>query len=146
MKQRTNRQGANVIAVAVRMAGGPSRVAPLLGVSRSQVHRWIEAGTMSRAIYSHVAALAKLTGIRIEFLGGDPELRVDRERATQTAARANAKAAIGKNSKVSASRPEPRNLKLSTVRKDGLASSLAHSASGHPRGAEVKGALRVEQS
>jgi len=71
MKQRGNRGSANVIAVAVRIAGGPSRVAPLLGVSRSQVHRWIEAGTMARAIYMHVAALAKLSGIKIEFLGGD---------------------------------------------------------------------------
>jgi hypothetical protein len=65
------REGTNIVAAAVHIAGGPQRVAQALGVSRSQIYRWIAAGTMSHAIYIHVSALAKLSGIRTQFLGGE---------------------------------------------------------------------------
>jgi len=65
------REGTNIVATAVYIAGGPQRVAQALGVSRSQIYRWIAAGTMSHAIYFHVSALAKLSGIGTQFLGGE---------------------------------------------------------------------------
>ena len=70
MNARPLRQ-VNVVATAVRIAGGPQRVARSLSVSRSQVYRWIKAGTMAHAIYIHVAKLANLTGIDAQFLGGN---------------------------------------------------------------------------
>jgi hypothetical protein len=65
------REGTNIVATAVYIAGGPRRVAQALGVSRSQIYRWLAAGTMSHAIYIHVSALAKLSGIGTQFLGGE---------------------------------------------------------------------------
>lgn len=62
---------ANVVAAAVRILGGAQKVADSLGVSRSQVYRWIKARTMARATYLHVAKLASLSGIDTGFLGGD---------------------------------------------------------------------------
>ena len=61
---------ANVVAAAVRILGGAQKVADSLGVSRSQVYRWIKARTMERATYLHVAKLASLSGIDTGFLGG----------------------------------------------------------------------------
>jgi DNA-binding phage protein len=62
---------ANVVAAAVRILGGAQNVADSLGVSRSQVYRWIKARSMARATYIHVAKLASLSGIDTGFLGGD---------------------------------------------------------------------------
>jgi hypothetical protein len=62
---------ANVVAAAVRILGGAQKVADSLGVSRSQVYRWIKARSMARATYMHVAKLASLSGIDTGFLGGD---------------------------------------------------------------------------
>src|SRR5450755_4825248 len=62
---------ANVVAAAVRILGGAQTVADLLGVSRSQVYRWIKARTMAHATYFYVAKLASLSGIDTAFLGGD---------------------------------------------------------------------------
>jgi hypothetical protein len=42
-----------------------------LSVSRSQIYRWIKAGSIAHAIYIHVAKLANLTGIDAQFLGGN---------------------------------------------------------------------------
>jgi hypothetical protein len=53
------------------MLGGAQKVADALGVSRSQVYRWIKARSMAHATYVHVAKLATLSGIDIGFLGGD---------------------------------------------------------------------------
>jgi transcriptional regulator with XRE-family HTH domain len=61
---------ANVVAAAVRILGGAQKVADALGVSRSQVYRWIKARSMARATYIHVAKLANLSGIDTGFLGG----------------------------------------------------------------------------
>ena len=71
MPSSKKREGTNIVAAAVHIAGGPQRVAQALGVSRSQIYRWLAAGTMSHAIYIHVSALAKLSGIRTQFLGGE---------------------------------------------------------------------------
>ena len=62
---------ANVVAAAVRILGGAQKVADSLGVSRSQVYRWIKARTMANATYFYVAKLASLSGIDTGFLGGD---------------------------------------------------------------------------
>jgi len=62
---------ANVVAAAVRILGGAQKVADSLGVSRSQVYRWIKARTMAHATYFYVAKLASLSGIDPGFLGGD---------------------------------------------------------------------------
>jgi len=62
---------ANVVAAAVRILGGAQKVADSLGVSRSQVYRWIKARTMAHATYFYVAKLATLSGIDTGFLGGD---------------------------------------------------------------------------
>ena len=69
MRSRKKREGTNIVAAAIHIAGGPRRVAQALGVSRSQIYRWLAAGTMSRAIYIHVSGLAKLSGIPAQFLG-----------------------------------------------------------------------------
>lgn len=71
MPSNKKREGTNIVATAVYIAGGPRRVAQALGVSRSQIYRWLAAGTMSHAIYIHVSALAKLSGIGTQFLGGE---------------------------------------------------------------------------
>ena len=73
-EQMTNEHGreeVNVVAAAVRIAGGPKRVAEILSISRSQVYRWINARTMANATYIYVAKLARLSGIQTQFLGGD---------------------------------------------------------------------------
>jgi hypothetical protein len=62
---------ANVVAAAVRILGGAQKVADSLGVSRSQVYRWIKARSMARATYMYVAKLASLSGIDTGFLGGE---------------------------------------------------------------------------
>jgi len=67
---------ANVVAAAVRILGGAQNVADSLGVSRSQVYRWIKARSMARATYIYVAKLASLSGIDTGFLGGDPSLNI----------------------------------------------------------------------
>ena len=71
MRSGKKREGTNIVAAAIHVAGGPRRVAQALGVSRSQIYRWLAAGTMSRAIYIHVSGLAKLSGIPAQFLGGE---------------------------------------------------------------------------
>jgi hypothetical protein len=71
LRSSKKREGTNIVAAAIHVAGGPRRVAQALGVSRSQIYRWLAAGTMSRAIYIHVSGLAKLSGIPAQFLGGE---------------------------------------------------------------------------
>jgi len=71
MSNEQGREEVNVVAAAVRIAGGPKRVAEMLSISRSQVYRWINARTMANATYVYVARLARLSGIQTQFLGGD---------------------------------------------------------------------------
>ncbi len=71
MNNGRGREEVNVVAAAVRIAGGPQRVAKLLQISRSQVYRWMNARTMANATYVYVAKLASLSGIQTQFLGGD---------------------------------------------------------------------------
>jgi hypothetical protein len=71
MSNEQGREEVNVVAAAVRIAGGPKRVAEMLSISRSQVYRWINARTMANATYMYVAKLARLSGIQSQFLGGD---------------------------------------------------------------------------
>jgi hypothetical protein len=71
MSNEHGREDVNVVATAVRIAGGPKRVAEILCISRSQVYRWINARTMENATYIYVAKLARLSGIQAQFLGGD---------------------------------------------------------------------------
>jgi hypothetical protein len=81
---------ANVVAAAVRILGGAQTVADSLGVSRSQVYRWIKARSMARATYFYVAKLANLSGIEAAFLGGDGSPAVshgDKEASAKQASR-----------------------------------------------------------
>ncbi len=60
---------SSAVLAAVRIAGGPDKVAELLGVHRSQVYRWIRARTMARARYQYVETLADLSGVDMRLLG-----------------------------------------------------------------------------
>ena len=59
----------SAIRMAILRIGGPSEAAKKLGVSRSQVYRWVARGDMSVAEYRSVSLLAKLSGVEMEFLG-----------------------------------------------------------------------------
>jgi hypothetical protein len=78
------RADVNMVAASVRIAGGALRVAHLLGVSRSQVYRWINAGTMAHATYLYVAKLSRISGIDMRLLGGDESSLSNRPLPIQT--------------------------------------------------------------
>ncbi len=61
----------NLVAAAVKLAGGVSKVAKKLRVSRPTVYKWIAAGTMREAPHYCVVALSKLSGVPVEQLGGE---------------------------------------------------------------------------
>lgn len=65
------RTEVNMVAAAVRIAGGALRVAQFLDVSRSQVYRWINARSMARATYVYVAKLSNVSGIDMQLLAGE---------------------------------------------------------------------------
>jgi DNA-binding transcriptional regulator YdaS (Cro superfamily) len=71
VQMRRQRQNVNLVAAAIKIAGGVSKVAKELGVSRPTVYKWIAAGTMSEAPHHCVMALSKLSGIPPEQLGGE---------------------------------------------------------------------------
>ena len=66
------RQGvtrSNLVAAAVRLAGGPSAVAAICGVSRQTIYDWIEERRVERLI--DALRLSRASGIPIEKLAGD---------------------------------------------------------------------------
>ena len=62
----------NVVGAAVELAGGVSKVAQELQVSRQTVYNWIAAGSMFRARYCDVVALSRLSGVPVEKLTNQP--------------------------------------------------------------------------
>jgi len=54
----------NAVRFAVRKAGGPTRVASLLGVSGSSVHYWINSNNVPK--YEMAKKLAELAGVKLE--------------------------------------------------------------------------------
>jgi hypothetical protein len=66
------RQGVtrpNLVAAAVRLAGGPSAVAAICGVVRQTIYDWIDERRVERLI--DALRLSRASGIPIEKLVGD---------------------------------------------------------------------------
>ena len=66
------RQGVtrpNLVAAAVRLAGGPSAVAAICGVARQTIYDWISERRVERLI--DALRLSRASGIPIEKLAGD---------------------------------------------------------------------------
>jgi transposase-like protein len=59
-----------MVEAAVELAGGVTRVAKELGVSRQAVYNWIAVGDMTKARFKHTAALSKLSKVPIQRLMG----------------------------------------------------------------------------
>ena len=68
---RREEKSLNMVAAAVKICGGTTEVSRKLGVSRKTVYRWVVTGDMKTALYKHVVALSKLSGIPPEQLAGD---------------------------------------------------------------------------
>lgn len=58
----------NIILTAVQILGGPSEAARELGVSRSQIYRWIRLGRMGQAETRHTLLLSQQSGVDIQYL------------------------------------------------------------------------------
>jgi hypothetical protein len=60
------------VLAAVKLAGGVSKVAGILDVSRPAVYAWIHRGRLvNQKTYDNAAALNRLTGVRVDqILGG----------------------------------------------------------------------------
>jgi hypothetical protein len=59
----------NLVAAAVRLAGGPSAVAAICGVARQTIYDWIDERRVERLI--DALRLSRASGIPIEKLAGD---------------------------------------------------------------------------
>ena len=59
----------NLVAAAVRLAGGPGAAATICGVSRQTIYDWINERRVERLIYA--LRLSRASGVAIENLAGD---------------------------------------------------------------------------
>jgi DNA-binding XRE family transcriptional regulator len=59
----------NLVAAAVRLAGGPAAVGRICGVSRQTIYDWINERRVERLI--DALRLSRASGIAIENLAGD---------------------------------------------------------------------------
>src|ERR1700746_2906710 len=59
----------NLVAAAVRLAGGPAAVARICGVSRQTIYDWINERRVERLI--DALRLSRASGVAIENLAGD---------------------------------------------------------------------------
>ena len=59
----------NLVAAAVRLAGGPSSVAAICGVARQTIYDWISECRVERLI--DALRLSRASGVPIENLAGD---------------------------------------------------------------------------
>lgn len=59
----------NPVKEAVSMAGGPTRVANLCGISSATVHNWIKARRVKDLI--HAMKLAEASGVELKELAGE---------------------------------------------------------------------------
>jgi hypothetical protein len=69
---KTHKSGSskdtNMVAAAVKAAGGPTKVANANDVSRQTVHSWIRAGSMAEFALRYALWLSKASGIALEKL------------------------------------------------------------------------------
>ena len=67
--RRTGVSKPNLVAAAVRLAGGPSAAATICGVSRQTIYDWINERRVERLI--DALRLSRASGVAIENLAGD---------------------------------------------------------------------------
>jgi transposase-like protein len=67
--RRTGVSRPNLVAAAVRLAGGPAAVARICGVARQTIYDWINERRVERLI--DALRLSRASGIPIENLAGD---------------------------------------------------------------------------
>ena len=67
--KRTGVSKPNLVAAAVRLAGGPGAAATICGVSRQTIYDWINERRVERLI--DALRLSRASGVAIENLAGD---------------------------------------------------------------------------
>jgi DNA-binding XRE family transcriptional regulator len=67
--RRTGVSKPNLVAAAVRLAGGPGASATICGVSRQTIYDWINERRVERLI--DALRLSRASGVAIENLAGD---------------------------------------------------------------------------
>src|SRR5713226_845228 len=67
--RRTGVSKPNLVAAAVRLAGGPGAAATICGVSRQTIYDWIKERRVERLI--DALRLSRASGVAIENLAGD---------------------------------------------------------------------------
>ena len=67
--RRTGVSKPNLVAAAVRLAGGPGAAATICGVSRQTIYDWINERRVERLI--DALRLSRASGVAIENLAGD---------------------------------------------------------------------------
>src|SRR6202047_5324892 len=67
--RRTGVSKPNLVAAAVRLAGGPGAAATICGVSRQTIYDWINERRVERLI--DALRLSRASGVAIEHLAGD---------------------------------------------------------------------------
>ena len=67
--KRTGVSKPNLVAAAVRLAGGPGAAATICGISRQTIYDWINERRVERLI--DALRLSRASGVRIENLAGD---------------------------------------------------------------------------
>jgi DNA-binding XRE family transcriptional regulator len=68
-RRRTGVSKPNLVAAAVRLAGGPGAAATICGVSRQTIYDWINERRVERLI--DALRLSRASGVAIENLAGD---------------------------------------------------------------------------
>jgi DNA-binding XRE family transcriptional regulator len=67
--RRSGVTNPNLVAAAVRLAGGPGEAATICGVSRQTIYDWINERRVERLI--DALRLSRASGVAIENLAGD---------------------------------------------------------------------------
>jgi hypothetical protein len=67
--RRTGVTKPNLVAAAIRLAGGPSAAASICGVARQTIYAWINERRVERLV--DALRLSRASGIAIENLAGD---------------------------------------------------------------------------
>jgi hypothetical protein len=67
--RRTGVSRPNLVAAAVRLAGGPAAVGRICGVARQTIYDWINERRVERLI--DALRLSRASGVAIENLAGD---------------------------------------------------------------------------
>ena len=67
--RRTGVSKPNLVAAAVRLAGGPGAAATICGVSRQTIYDWINERRVERLI--DALRLSRASGLAVENLAGD---------------------------------------------------------------------------